>query len=517
MSHEGMLSSIINEASNYTGKDPLLPWLRGIRKMKDSFAPEALKEKLPVLLQKCAQKFQLDRRYRNDMRYLRVWLHLMDFVDDPGELLRTMEANHIGTKRCQFYQAYALFYEKSKKYDEAERMYHLGVKNLAEPMDELQKSYDQFLQRMERRKNKRNNKQEVRGARRALAAKGNPSVANNIEGSSGACSVEGVQKGPQVVSSEANDANDRNVRNRKDECKRVLGENTVVVSKFVDTAIVGKSEAEDACHHGLVDPTINMKEAMNAINSMFRAPLETVPVPRKSQRNQLKEDRSMKNGFEVFVDENLDNGMKPTGSSQKRTEASQPPQELLQIYVDDEGFSETSDVNANSHEDSTSSASQPNGLVFPHPKDLPSEKSSDRDEESSHKSKFREDTVVCRFVGSAILDEPEVENVCHHGLVDPTINMKEAMNDINNMFGKPMDFVRKKRSMKLEKAPEINRGKELDGFSILADDDDMEQQQVAPPPKFSRKSKECELYEPTIHTKEAMDNINKMFNMPLDF
>lgn len=52
----------------------------------------------------------------------------MDFVDDPSALLRTMEANHIGTKRCQFYQAYALYHEKGKRYDEAEKMYHLGVK-----------------------------------------------------------------------------------------------------------------------------------------------------------------------------------------------------------------------------------------------------------------------------------------------------------------------------------------------------------------------------------------------------
>lgn len=49
-------------------------------------------------------------------------------MDDPRELLRTMEVNHIGTNRSLFYQAYALHYEKIKKFDEAEKMYHLGVK-----------------------------------------------------------------------------------------------------------------------------------------------------------------------------------------------------------------------------------------------------------------------------------------------------------------------------------------------------------------------------------------------------
>lgn len=45
--------------------------------MKDTLSPAVLNEKLPGLLQNCAKTFQSDRRYRNDMRYLRVWLHLV--------------------------------------------------------------------------------------------------------------------------------------------------------------------------------------------------------------------------------------------------------------------------------------------------------------------------------------------------------------------------------------------------------------------------------------------------------
>ncbi|WJX32474.1 hypothetical protein P8452_20795 [Trifolium repens] len=457
-----LISSIFSDINTYTGKDPLLPWLRGIRKLKENLPSKTLKEKLPEFLRKCTQTFELDRRYRNDLRYLRVWLHLMDFVDDPSALLRTMEVNQIGTKRCQFYQAYALYYEKSKNYDEAEKMYHMGVKNLAEPVDELQKSYEQFLQRMKRKKKI----QEMKAA-------------------------------------------DRRVKAKNDESKRFRGDHTVVINKFVDTAMDGKSEAENACHHGLVDPTINMKEAMNAINSMFSEPLETVPLARKSHKNNSKESRSTQNNFEVFVDDNLDNEIKPSGSSslQQRTEASKPQQESLQIYIDDEGCSEGS----------TSSAPKTNGFVFPRPKDVRSEKSRDMDAQRCGNSKFREDTVVRRFVGSAILDEPKVENACHHGLVDPTINMKEAMNDINSMFGKPIDFVRKKRSVKQEKAPETNNGKDFGGFSILADDDDDLQPKRPPLPKPLGKSKGSDLFEPTLHTKEAMDDINNMFNMPLDF
>ena len=51
----------------------------------------------------------------------------LDFVDDPGAVLENMKANHIGNRRSLFYQAYALYYEKLKKFTDAEKMYHLGV------------------------------------------------------------------------------------------------------------------------------------------------------------------------------------------------------------------------------------------------------------------------------------------------------------------------------------------------------------------------------------------------------
>jgi hypothetical protein len=216
-----------------------------------------------------------------------------------------------------------------------------------------------------------------------------------------------------------------------DESKMCHRDDTVVV-KFVDTAIVGKQEAEDACHHGLVDPTINMKEAMNAINGMFREPLETSPVNR-SRISRPKEECSLNNGFDVFIDENLDSG---TDSSLQKEEAGvslmvhgraqipQTHQEPFQIFIDDEESNENGDrtydnkleesKTQNLADGSCSSILPLNAFVFPSPKDLPSESSDYMNSESSPRIKLREDTVVHRFVGSTILDEPEVENVCNH-------------------------------------------------------------------------------------------------------
>ncbi|XVF84058.1 hypothetical protein PTKIN_Ptkin16aG0544200 [Pterospermum kingtungense] len=531
--YSNLFSSIISEIKSYSGKDPLLPWLRGIKKIKESLPPQILSVKLPRFLQKCAQTFESDRRYHNDLRYLRVWLQLMDFVEDPRVLLGKMEKNHIGVKRALYYQAYALYHEKMKKFDEAEKMYHLGVQNLAEPVDELQKSYEQFLNRMERHKKKKVQRQEGKTARRPLQC------SEFKENSEPICIVEDRPKSPSAlhdgnkVESKMETVGSKNMSKKRalmerelNEPRKVGTEDTVVV-KFVDTAIVGKSEAEDACHHGLVDPTINLKEAMNAINSMFREPLDTAAIGRRSRQRQEK-DHNLNIGFKVF-DENLDSGINsPIQPEEKglhgKAQICQPQQKPFEIYIDnDEGNSESGE--GNDEEDnseqievqtsrgSASSASNLNVFVFPSPNDLSPESSDDVDAKSSCKSKLREDTVVHRFVGSTISDEPVVENVCHHGLVDPTINLKEAMQDINNMFGKPIDFVRSRRK-KQEKAPV--KTQDLGGFSILPDDEP-EHQQRQPPSKSSGKLSDSDLFEPTVFTKEAMDDINKMFGMPLDF
>ncbi|XP_010257073.1 PREDICTED: uncharacterized protein LOC104597306 isoform X2 [Nelumbo nucifera] len=581
---------------------------RGIRKMKDYLPPLLLKEKLPRFLQKCAQTFEDDRRYRNDMRYLRVWIQLLDFVDDPRALLKTMETNRIGTKLALFYQAYALYYEKLKKFEEAEKMFHLGVQNLAEPAGELQKSYDKFLQRMELYKKRK--AREGRIAMRPLTVRDASSqlgkeareessrmecgasatgskifpteaqnnckiVGNKMETEESTTAVRNGRFDPDVHlppnhlgilanSSDVGKVSDPSIEKQttgivcpKSSFKQqentgvesfkpntYCNDDTVVV-KFVDTAIVGKSEAEDACHHGLVDPTINMKEAMNAINNMFREPLDMQPVgKRRSQRNHFEINNNVNNGFEVFVDEGFENGVgladQSKGSGELRTrnhvdptllkkhtsiETRKPPQETFKIFVDDECDDSGDNNNENnglachvvdhSTEGSLLSDQTINAFVFPGPKDLPSNGYDDLDVQSSPNMKLREDTVVCRFVGSTILDDPEVENACHHGLVDPTINLKEAMDDINSMFGKPLDFVKTNRSKKQHNPPEKKRDS---GFSILPDEnlENQLQQQASLRPS-SKLGSEFDLFEPTVCTKEAMDEINAMFGKPLDF
>ncbi|XP_074276643.1 uncharacterized protein LOC141600325 [Silene latifolia] len=508
-SSNDLFTSLISDIKSYSGNDPLLPWLRGVRKLRDSLPPQLLKDKLPRFLQKCAQTFDSDRRYRNDLRYLRIWLQLMDYVDDPKALLRTMEVNKIGMKRSLYYQAYALYYEKIKKFDNADQMYRLGVQNLAEPLDELQKSYELFIRRIERHKNKRVQRQEKRTGRRPLSDRSS----TNPNCSSGSSPKVDEISGKSLLEEPSTRAPStlRNVLTgefRSSDQDKLCRDDSLV-AKFVDSAIIGRSEVEDACHHGLVEPTINTKEALNAINNMFREPIEPENAISRSSRSKPKVNQNTDNVFEVFVDENSDVASRQQDNEKHKTLKNL--QEPLQIFIDDESSndSEASDSQTPMDDGSPSSSELDESFVFLRP--------SDHQSESPKKTRtiFRDDTVVRKFVGSAILDEPEVEDICHHGLVDPTVNLKEAMEDINGMFGKPIDFVRATRRKRQEKEGASGKN-DHSGFLILPDDE-FSVQEVQQSSQNSSIKNTGDLYETTVFTKEAMDDINNLFSMPLDF
>ncbi|XP_062197401.1 uncharacterized protein LOC133900326 isoform X2 [Phragmites australis] len=607
---KGLLSSVVSEIRCYAGSDPLRPWLRGMRKMERALPPATLREKLPRFLQKCAQEFQDDARYCDDPRYLRVWIQLMDYVKDAKPLLKKMERNGIGLKRASFYMAYALYYEKHKRFEAAEKMYCSGIQNLAEPIEELHKAHEQFILRMESHKRR---KDEERKPRKAGSS---ATFMNQVEGKSrdhkelkpNTMQKSGSSSNPSVgcypplgpakvgMLSRGNSGGIKNL-------SRCNSDDTVVV-RFVGSALVGKSETEDACHHGLVEPTINTKEAMDAINSMFLEPLEPETMlkrrskrektnykqqtgafdiyvdedepngndPNMLQNNSLKQDHpkfsQQTRGFEIFVDEDSPNGndqnVGQNRNSEKENIKVNQKTSGFEIFIDEYEANDNVE-NAICHKNNRcppgplcDSSRQQGKSDFQKPfvggfailpdEEEKCEKSDDgvkinsrtvqtthdkntllcalradsgtRYHEGSHavSSGLREDTVIHRFVGSTIVGEPKVENACHHGLVDPTVNLKEAMDDINNMFGKPLNFKDEKTNKPKTNTLSDRKAAPVSGFSILADDDLEEN----PTSKANRSNSgkfgaEDGLFEPTITTRDVMAEINDMFGMPLDF
>ncbi|XP_044946309.1 probable inactive serine/threonine-protein kinase bub1 [Hordeum vulgare subsp. vulgare] len=602
-----LLSSVIGDIRCYSGSDPLRPWLRGIRRLEGALPPATLREKLPRFLQKCAQEFQDEPRYRDDPRYLRVWIQMMDYVKDAKPLLKKLERNRIGLKRAAFYMAYAIYYEKRRRFQDAEQMYRMGIQNLAEPIEELHKSHDQFIYRMELYQKKKDKEgmpsrvkplprcaNQVDGQSRNYAElKSNPVQKLGSSSSSSSCRYPPLGHAKDGVLSRGTSGDNKNL-------SRCNSDDTVVV-RFVGSALVGKSETEDACHHGLVEPTINLKEAMDDINSMFLEPVEPETMLKKrSKRDRPKfnqqasalhifvdeeqldsNDANILHGkntksvhpnfgqqtsaFEIFVDEDCPNGTNQNeGQNKKRNKENNQQTSGFEIFVD-ENEPKGNDQNDMCHKNTRcpprplrdSARQQGTGdfqkpfvggfailaddedeqcannydgvrinsrSMHPHNK-LTMLHSEQADKETRHvkgENPFifglREDTIVRRFVGSAVVDEPKVENACHHGLVDPTINLKEAMSDINNMFGKPLNFQDGKKLNRKTNAVSERKAAPVSGFSILADDDISKDPAAKDKPSNSCKfGSESGLFEPTITTRDVMSEINDMFGMSLDF
>ncbi|KAG8093518.1 hypothetical protein GUJ93_ZPchr0012g21027 [Zizania palustris] len=465
--------------------------------------------------------------------------------------------------------------------------------SLAEPIAELQKAHEQFVQRMELYKRRK-----YKVLQEGMASKvGSISTSTNqLKGESKSCTElrsnsmkksGNVSNIPLDFQHHLGRTLSRGTSGDKKSLAHCNSDDTVVV-RFVGSALVEKTEIEDACHHGLVEPTINTKEAMDAISSMFLEPLETdTRLKRRSNRDKPSfnqktsafeifvdedepsrlQDKNMKQDdpkltqqsstFEIFVDEDDPNGNnKKTAHhmnfNEENTKVSQKTSGS-EIFVDE---NEPHGINGHNDICQKSTRCRPKPLcdssrwqakfdiqkpfvggfaILPDDEDKLFEKNGGGVKinsgtaqltESKIKcdgfhpsiSGLREDTVIHRFVGSAVFDEPKVENACHHGLVEPTINLKEAMNDINNMFGRPLNFKGEKPKNKKTIGLSERKAAPLSGFSILADDDSEENPAAEVKQSYSCKfGSRSDLFEPTIITRDVMADINDMFGMPLDF
>ncbi|KAL9262815.1 hypothetical protein AKJ16_DCAP23544 [Drosera capensis] len=381
------------------------------------------------------------------------------------------------------------------------------VENSQQPMDKLQKSYGQFLQRAGCHNNKNVQIEEEMAEEGPSSGRSNNILSGNL-------SME-----------------DQGLLDNKAESDAgfhkpsMLYIDDTVVMKFVSTDTFGTGEAESYCHQGLLEPTVTTTEAMDVVHGMFQEPLVPSLPARKHSRSHSKVGRSKRSELVVSTDENVVDRVQSAIPQLNQVKLPKSHQEPFTIYIHGEG-TDGDKVKVNDEDnfelnefieslDASPLTSQSAvSFVFPRPIDHPSESTSSGSMEKLSKTKFHEDTVVCKFVGAAISDEPEVENICHHGLVEPTVNLKEAMEDINNMFGKPIDFVGIGRKKKGKATPAGRSHPEV--FSILCDDD-LDTQQVDPFPSSSYRDDGQDMFEPTVCMKEAMGEINKMFSMPMDF
>ncbi len=106
--------------------------------------------KLLPLLERATKAFLTSSHYKNDPRYLKLWLHYIRFFSDsPRETFAFLARHHIGEGLGLFYEEFAAWLEGAERWTQAEEVYKLGIEREARPAERLTRKFAQFQKRFE--------------------------------------------------------------------------------------------------------------------------------------------------------------------------------------------------------------------------------------------------------------------------------------------------------------------------------------------------------------------------------
>ena len=107
---------------------------------------------LRPLLERATKAFQTAAHYKNDPRYLKLWLtYIRLFSDAPRETFAYLARHNIGEGLALFYEEFAAWLEGAERWTQADEVYRLGIEREARPTERLVRKYGEFQQRFERR------------------------------------------------------------------------------------------------------------------------------------------------------------------------------------------------------------------------------------------------------------------------------------------------------------------------------------------------------------------------------
>ncbi|AES59939.1 putative mitotic spindle checkpoint protein Bub1/Mad3 [Medicago truncatula] len=138
---------LIEAIDDYKGEDPLLPWLECMKWVQEAFPPGGDSSGLVVIYEQCVRAFWHSERYKEDLRYLKVWLEYAENCFDKEVIYSFLDANEIGKTHSDFYISYALHLESKNKFKAANQTFELGINRNAQPIEKLKAAYRKFLVR----------------------------------------------------------------------------------------------------------------------------------------------------------------------------------------------------------------------------------------------------------------------------------------------------------------------------------------------------------------------------------
>ncbi|KAI6373729.1 hypothetical protein MCOR25_003357 [Pyricularia grisea] len=130
--------------------DPLDVYDRYVRWTLDAYpsAQATAQSQLHVLLERATKAFIGSSQYKNDPRYLKLWLYYIKFFSDaPRETFLYVSRHGIGEGLALFYEEYAAWLEGAGRWNQAEEVYKLGIERDARPQQRLVRKLGEFEQR----------------------------------------------------------------------------------------------------------------------------------------------------------------------------------------------------------------------------------------------------------------------------------------------------------------------------------------------------------------------------------
>ncbi|RDW85126.1 hypothetical protein BP6252_02716 [Coleophoma cylindrospora] len=162
--------------------DPLDIYDRYVRWTLDAYpsAQATPQSQLLPLLERATKTFLTSSQYKDDPRYLKLWLQYIRFFSDaPRETFAFLARHRIGESLALFYEEFAAWLEGAGRWAQAEEVYKLGMDKEARPTARLLRKFNEFQERFAQRPDDHNEPSSpaLPTVRPALAAKIDPFAA----------------------------------------------------------------------------------------------------------------------------------------------------------------------------------------------------------------------------------------------------------------------------------------------------------------------------------------------------
>ncbi|KAF5286805.1 hypothetical protein FQR65_LT12426 [Abscondita terminalis] len=134
-----------NLIRTYEGDDPLHNWYQYICWVEQSYPKHGHEGNLFQLLEDCLAKFENDKFYANDFRLCKLWIKYIDMQSNPLELYQMVHSRGLCLGCADFYRAWAYYHEAAGDYRNADLIFQLGKRELAQPFQELTMAHQSMI------------------------------------------------------------------------------------------------------------------------------------------------------------------------------------------------------------------------------------------------------------------------------------------------------------------------------------------------------------------------------------